>query len=1808
MAISGSLNFISASITGSSNINVDFVGLNTLIIDPVASSTNTLGQSTSLSSEAYYNSEVEAQSTSPEPNYFNSLLLHRNGPYQHPSWKQHRGGEHAVARSLRLNNTMSIDATYADAKSRETEKKQIRTTIQNSTHRELTDYFDLINVKLKSTDTFIKPLYQSPALTRYYEPSVLKSHKPFLYTIAPGLKVRSSLMNQMVFFENEGLNQSLNIAGPDRTTSSYGGSPVNRTKHRYYDLIAAAKESGGANFVYSQTIFPRAINAFRPYKLEKPDYEETSGIGSNGYDRALNRSFWRATQPALTSLASSDGTSRIRTDAAALNSQDTVQEMYLGKVLNVGLTSTAAALALEGSYDLLLGPSAPLPALQSLWNFTYHFIEPGIITYSAISTVTGTVGTDLGVDLLPLLQPLASFSALESYQPYPIALLSMWPLDPRPDIYNSPIYLTSSHGGLGLQIGLTPHRMKEYSLPAGNLEVTNSPIFSGSSLLSNVAAGGAGSTYSPQGPSGNTYSTHNKATASFFQATNMQTGSAGELAYSTKPTMFFHPTGSESRDIKGYASQTASLQYNRHTFPYNTPFYVTNKVRGRDPFYNSYEDFAQDIKNIGRDYSVIPEYTISNNITYYYEKYFKNRLKEALYFVEGSAGAHAEDEIDSFIDRSDDPLAARVYPVYKRKFKSLYTNKSFKLNFLTLDGASVTSSSGLESFSGSSPSSLVYDYSPLNKHVASTSGTTIKDLFNYKEDKSAIHYASDTGSVVFNETLAHTDTPEFFNLVGAPMNDGESTIPKRIKFTVNALKKLRPGKNFYPVTKTVDVGNKFKKFIYENIQDEESVMNSPVDSYRNPQPEQIQGRLQTFLEPFFAPGILYNSIKSGIAVDYPVFTSVPTYFAPWVYFSGSVSADNKLVTDHTQYGVANTNHRFTGSISSSFNYGGFYMLGASRCIPSVLNSRPGYRMPFEALYDTNHLTKFSGFGDKGPVLHLTTDFVDLDINYPSQGAATASALHHGGTAQEHPGSAYSRTCPRGSLAGFNNYTVNRALYESSINNFLCETMNFFLEDQGATGLKLPVIVSKPVVNTSIKLESDHLYNMEVSLEMGENQVMCEGPRRAGVGGGSFVNNLYANDRRHASMRGYIYGPPIEIVRMSGSVTVTDTQTFSNAGIISRTEPLIASDMTSDIRNTYPLRSGNGDYESYFAANLQDPAYEAFTPPYFYGKSSVILAANYLSTTATGIAADARNNIAQDATSIDTWDKMFEEVRKDSYYLEHYKTGSTSEALCRTMPGITSTSGHSSLRMKIESSVDVFKKARVRRERASVADEISTCWYIAPKWVCPVLDFSSSFAAVTSVSRGGLTQEDTSTVSYVTNSFHDITTGRGLWGGYGTDPYDLIKTNEVATLSTLSSIQFGNLDKGIKLKIKNIPNTNKLTTYETSYKTDIIANSGYYTEVLGTNSQNNTSSLGDVIGFPSSEESLDIGKIANSKDISEAVVVIPYFEKPVTIRGNSEVPSGEIFCTREIIPGKHFLPIHKMLFENLLSVAIVKQVLGTQVPLTNGAGTTAEGAGGNLAVTPGETGTTGLSQASYNDAITTDVYKMIETILGNEEKGVPGYELPPEFDFVNYNWKGISPSEKKEDHAIGPFQMIVVPVNHTLSKQELIDIYQGIMPESSLSIEKTTASKGLSLGNNQSRVWMPKTKGNPGPSLATMNAANFLDPSYLYAETLRTYTLDSDTESWIKTSRDFYKNLKFMTFKVKQKAVKDYSSYRKRQIKKAVFSRAVETITDLIEKRDITEEDLETKRTVADVFGYNWPYDDFSLIEAAKIDIEFEVTD
>ena len=611
MALSGSLTFVSASdwaigdpgasgysgyttyTMGAEGIDfmpaANFTHLNLGIYEPVTASTNQLGYPdlvfvrhnasrgfcnySNISFVAENNTFFETYVTDPaNPRHglqsiLNNVLLKRNGPYQHPMWKQYRTADHPVARTLRLNNTMSIDSAYADARERENEKKHLRYMLENGTHKDVKDYFELTNNQLKNSNTTNPQLYRNASLQQYYEPSVLSAHKPFIYDIGGNFKVRSTLMNQMIFFENKEIDHAMKIAGPDRYTSSFSGAPIQRPKQEYYDFITAAKENGAIRFIYSETVFPKSINAFRPYKLEKPSYEEENSAAAlaNSFNSVDNRSFWRSLQPALARGIVPGTDNRNRGEEKALNSQNIVQTF-----------KSSPKPRVEADLNLIsdnggFGDSS-LP-----WQYTYNFMDPGIVLHSAVDTTTGAFSPSVA-------GPTGSFVVQEAYQPHSLALLSMWPLDARPDIYSSPRYLTSSHGGQGAHIGLTPHRMSEQA--GGRLGIaltytlTDNPIFSAS------ADGARGSSADVHGghaffntSTGFQYDVHDEATGSTAQyVVHLATGSAGELVYSTKPTMFFHKTGSQTNDIKGYREQTASLQYNRHTFPYNTPFYATNRL------------------------------------------------------------------------------------------------------------------------------------------------------------------------------------------------------------------------------------------------------------------------------------------------------------------------------------------------------------------------------------------------------------------------------------------------------------------------------------------------------------------------------------------------------------------------------------------------------------------------------------------------------------------------------------------------------------------------------------------------------------------------------------------------------------------------------------------------------------------------------------------------------------------------------------------------------------------------------------------------------------------------------------------------------------------------------------------------------------------------------------------------------------------------------------------------------------------------------------------------------------------------------
>jgi len=1673
MALSGSLNFISASVTGSANIKVDFVGLNTLIVDPLTASSNDLGYPHSMASTVYYNSLVEAQA-GPEPNQLNSLLLHRNGPYQHPMWRQYRGGDHPVARKFRLNNTMSIDLADPSPIKR-LERRSAKEWLKYDAGPPGSSYHDHMKVDATAANA---------NLTRYYEPSIISKYKPFIYSTTVGelrrpAKVRVTLANQMEYFKNQDLNNALKMGSLDPSTGSIEG--FTRNNQKYYQILHMAKDLGGSNFIYSERMFPKSINAYRSFKFNKPNYEETTGLGTNGFDRENHRSFWRVTQESSNVYdTAADGTSRLRTVATALNSQGIQQHIFFSAPAGPN-TEYSASLQILSSSTTYSPP----------WNHTNYFIHNGIVA-NQISVLTG--GVDVSGN--PVLQPSGAFVQLEAYQPYMIPLLSMWPLDVRSDIYSSPEYLTSSIAGKGLQIGLTPHS-------------------STSSFVSMSQAAKA-------------------VTGAWFQR------SAGELTYSTKPTIYFFRTLPDTRGIDGYRHVTASLQYNRHTFPYNTPFYATHKVRGRDPMYDSYGEFkdSDNLKHTGRDFSIIPEFKMSDNIDYYLEDIISAK-NDHIYGI---------DEISDF---NQAPTRRKIVSQAPIQFNHL----THKLNFLRLDGADTTSSSNLESLSDASPTETNYIYDDLV-------GTTQSDLVD-----PAHSYASSATSVAFYEKYSHSDTIVNFAHLMDQKNRGFSkdtnTIPSKITFTCHGVKKLLPYNGFYPVLRTVQIGNAFKNAFSPYIEN----VNATQPGGQTSNDAQLAA-VQTVLEPFMAPGVLYNSIKSGIAVDYPIHYRddknetgyAPLYYTPLDFVSASAGGPR----------VPGTAGNVQDNFSASFNYGGGYMMGSSRCFPAILNNVPTKRVDFENLYDLETLNRFSDGEFIG-----TSDFVDLDRFVTS--AVNYAALEDLGAnfqASQDRGACHLPEAPRAvfSTPPGDINTKEAFIYESSINNFLCETMEFFLKDQGATGLKLPVICSAPQ-SGKVTIDRSIDYYMEVTLRMGQKQILSEGPRKAGIG----TNGGYGVFEKTSTMRGYIYGPPIETAHHAGSVT--------------RLGGVVSSNHISG--STYSTASvDTSSYSEYLAANLQDPAYHAYTPPYFYGESSLILPHKAIS--------DATSS-AEVEVSVLGHSSLF-----GSFTKERYVSGSALDSLCLYVPALDSFSSGSGVRMKIESSIDI-KNDPVSVQGSSGPEY--KMWYFAPKWVCPVLDFSSSIAAIENkvYDHNGNAQD--TLYSVVTNPYHDYTTGRGLWGGYGTDPYDSQAMKKANGTVGEKGIFF---EVGDSFKDRYNVNYTSTTTNSDFQAVDAFFNESMMPYTIST--LNRTDSLLDKLGFQ--KQSFNIGQFAPGNVLSEAVVIIPYFDRPINIEikppgaqdyvGNqniyghdgvnlqynhirefaTNIPGDEIYTTREIIPGKHFLPIHRILFDNILSVILADEHLDKNDPEI-------------IKMIGMET------PESIEAAKQHDIGQMIKTIMGEDTTFSKGFQLPPEFDFIN-------------NPAVGPYQMMVIPMKELINKQDLIDIYQGIMPDASINLDKIINSVSVSPAGSEfetsAHSWFPAgVTDDVTGVLSAIGIGNMLSPVPVLAQQqdaeVTGWIVKSTIPDWLKTSKDFYKNLKFMVFKVKQRGRKDYSAYRNEQISKALKKKIISSnISDpRIEAPSRFSRTL-FDRKVKEAYGANWPYDYFSLIETVKIDVSIEVPD
>ena len=111
----------------------------------------------------------------------------------------------------------------------------------------------------------------------------------------------------------------------------------------------------------------------------------------------------------------------------------------------------------------------------------------------------------------------------------------------------------------------------------------------------------------------------------------------------------------------------------------------------------------------------------------------------------------------------------------------------------------------------------------------------------------------------FYEIFSNSDFMKNFYVIKQDLKN--IAAPSTITLKCKTIMKFLPYDGFFPSERSLQIAHQFSKSYGEFV--EYSGLDKSLTS----------ARLRPFLTPFFRPGIVYNTIKSGIAVDFPIYTS-----------------------------------------------------------------------------------------------------------------------------------------------------------------------------------------------------------------------------------------------------------------------------------------------------------------------------------------------------------------------------------------------------------------------------------------------------------------------------------------------------------------------------------------------------------------------------------------------------------------------------------------------------------------------------------------------------------------------------------------------------------------------------------------------------------------------------------------------------------------------------------------------------------------------------------------------------------------------
>ena len=168
----------------------------------------------------------------------------------------------------------------------------------------------------------------------------------------------------------------------------------------------------------------------------------------------------------------------------------------------------------------------------------------------------------------------------------------------------------------------------------------------------------------------------------------------------------------------------------------------------------------------------------------------------------------------------------------------------------------------------------------------------------------------------------------------------------------------------------------------------------------------------------------------------------------------------------------------------------------------------------------------------------------------------------------------------------------------------------------------------------------------------------------------------------------------------------------------------------------------------------------------------------------------------------------------------------------------------------------------------------------------------------------------------------------------------------------------------------------------------------------------------------------------------------------------------------------------------------------------------------------------------------------ESII-NMVRAMKQYVFPPRMDFL------------KNAESVQPFNMYIFEFEHTFSQQDLVDMWQNMLPKIGYAFDAEASAP---------------------PPTEEITATAIIEHDMLANELL---------------SGDLDSNVQWMVFKVKQQANKNYFS--------KVIADEVNQVSRFNRDVGIEVGRHDSGKAFQPKYSYNWPYDFFSLVELVKLD-------